>query len=299
MTYRIVGIGEVLWDLLPTGAQPGGAPANFASHTHALGADAAIISRVGDDTLGHDIVARISALGVHTGCVQVDAQRPTGTVVVAVDADGQPQFDICRDVAWDALQADEASLRVVSLADAVCFGSLAQRSDTSRRAIRALVAAAPSTALRILDVNLRQQYYSRAIIEDSLLLATVLKVNETELPRLADMFALSGDVRSQLDQLVERWQLNAVAFTRGDCGSLLRTAHEWSEHPGIPTTVVDTVGAGDAFTAAMTIGLLSGWALDEVNEHANRVASFVASRAGGTPALPPEILAPFAVRVSA
>lgn len=299
MTYRIVGIGEVLWDLLPTGAQLGGAPANFAYHAHALGADSAVVSRVGDDALGHDIIARMSALGVNTECLQIDAQRPTGTVAVDVDSCGQPQFEIRRDVAWDALVSDAASLRVVSSADAVCFGSLAQRDDVSRRAIRTLVEAAPSTALRILDVNLRQQYYSRAIIEDSLLHATVLKVNETELPRLAAMFGLSGDVRSQIDQLVERWQLNAVAFTRGECGSLLRTAHEWSEHPGVATSVVDTVGAGDAFTAAMTIGLLSGWALDDVNEHANRVAAYVASRAGGTPILPADILAPFAARVQA
>ena len=291
--YRIVGIGEVLWDLLPTGAQLGGAPANFAYHAFALGAESCVVSRVGDDTLGHDIIERMAALGVSTDCIQLDASRPTGTVAVEVDAEGQPQFDIRRDVAWDYLTADAAALRAVAGADAVCFGSLAQRADASRDAIRTLVAASPSDALRILDVNLRQQYWSRAIVEESLALATVLKVNDAELPRLAEMFALTGDVRSQIDQLADRWQLRAVAYTRGACGSVLRTAHEWSEHPGVVTSVVDTVGAGDAFTAAMTIGLLSGWALDEVNAHANRVAAFVASCSGGTPALPPEILAPF------
>lgn len=293
--FRIVGIGEVLWDMLPTGAQLGGAPANFAYHAHALGAASCVISRVGDDSLGHDIIERMSALGVRTDCIQLDRTRPTGTVSVTVDGDGQPQFEIRQDVAWDHLVADAAALSAVATADAVCFGSLAQRSSGSRDAIRALVAASPSGALRILDVNLRQHYYSRAIIEDSLALATVLKVNDTELPRLAAMFALTGDVRSQIDQLAERWQLRAIAYTRGASGSVLRTAHEWSEHPGVATSVVDTVGAGDAFTAAMTIGLLSGWALDDVNAHANRVAAFVASCAGGTPAIPAGILAPFAL----
>ncbi len=297
MQYRIVGIGEVLWDLLPSGAQLGGAPANFAYHAAALGADSFIVSRVGDDTLGHDIRERIAATGVHVETIQCCAVRPTGTVAVTVDALGQPQYDIRRDVAWDYVEADAAAHRAVGSADAICFGTLAQRGDVSRAAIRELVAASPSNSLRILDVNLRQQYYSRAIIEDSLALATVLKVNDAELPKLAEMFSLTGDVRSQIDQLADRWQLRAIAYTRGECGSVLRTAHEWSEHPGVVTTVVDTVGAGDSFTAAMTIGLLSGWALDDVNALANRVAAFVASSAGGMPPLPADIQAPFAARV--
>ena len=294
MAYRIVGIGEVLWDLLPTGAQLGGAPANFAYHASSLGARASVISRVGHDRLGHEIIERLGALGVGTDCVQLDPDCPTGTVAVTVDADGQPQFEIRRDVAWDQLVVDPMALRAVAGADAICFGSLAQRADTSRAAIRELVAASSSDALRILDVNLRQAYYSRQIIEESLALATVLKVNETELPKLAELFGLTGDTRAQIDQLVDRFQLRAVAYTRGEHGSVLRTEHEWSEHPGVATTVVDTVGAGDAFTAVMTMGLLSGWALDAVNAHANRVAAFVASNAGGTPALPPELVSPFA-----
>ena len=294
--HRIVGIGEVLWDMLPGGAQLGGAPANFSYHAHALGAASCIVSRVGDDALGRDILARMAALGVRSECIQVDPVRPTGTVGVTVDADGQPQFDIHRDVAWDHLEVTPAATRAVAAADAVCFGTLAQRGEVSHATIRALVAAAPSASLRILDVNLRQHYWSKALIEESLALATVLKVNDTELPKLAALFELRGDVRSQIDQLSERWGLRAVAYTRGEHGSVLRTAHAWSEHPGVTTTVVDTVGAGDAFTAAMTLGLLAGWPLDDVNAHANRVAAFVASHAGGTPALSAECLAPFAAR---
>lgn len=287
--YRIVGIGELLWDLLPTGAQIGGAPANFSYHAGALGAETRTISRVGDDALGHELLAQLKVLGVNTECVQLDPTMPTGTVAVEIDADGQPCFDIRANVAWDHLQVDAAALHAASSADALCFGTLAQRDPVSRAAIRTLVAASSSEALRVLDVNLRQQYYSRALIEESLALATVLKVNDLELPRLVALFSLEGDLRSQLEQLAERWQLRAIALTRGDRGSVLLTAHEWSEHPGVSVDVKDTIGAGDAFTAAMTVGLLSGWALDDVNAHANEVAGFVASCSGGTPPLPSSI----------
>ncbi len=294
--YRVVGIGELLWDLLPTGAQIGGAPANFSYHAGALGAQARTISRVGDDTLGHELLAQLQALGVSTECVQVDPIMPTGTVAVEIDADGQPCFDIRANVAWDHLQVDAAAMHAASSADALCFGTLAQRDPVSRAAIRTLVAASPSDALRVLDVNLRQQYYSRALIEESLALATVLKVNDLELPRLVALFSLDGDLRSQLDQLAERWQLRAIALTRGDRGSVLLTTHAWSEHPGVRVDVKDTIGAGDAFTAAMTVGLLSGWALDDVNAHANEVAAFVASCSGGTPPLPSSIRNAFVMR---
>ncbi|HYW52159.1 MAG TPA: carbohydrate kinase [Gemmatimonadaceae bacterium] len=294
--YRVVGIGELLWDLLPSGARIGGAPANFAYHAGALGADARTISRVGDDALGHELLAQLRTLGVNCDCVQVDPHRPTGTVAVEIDADGQPCFDITRDVAWDCLQAEPSAMLAVKSADAVCFGTLAQRDAVARDAIRTLVAASPHEALCVLDVNLRQQYYSKALIEESLALASVLKVNDVELPKLAALFGLTGSVRAQLDQLAERWQLRAIALTRGDKGSVLRTAHEWSEHPGVHVTVVDTIGAGDAFTAAMTVGLLSGWALDDVNAHANEVAAHVASCAGGTPPLPASIRQAFVQR---
>ena len=294
--FRVVGIGELLWDLLPTGAQIGGAPANFSYHARALGAEARTISRVGDDTLGHELLAQLTALGVSTECVQIDASMPTGTVAVELDADGQPCYDIRANVAWDHMQADAASMHAAASADALCFGTLAQRDPVSRVAIRKLVGTSPSDALRVLDVNLRQDYFSRVLIEESLLLATVLKVNDVELPKLAMMFDLRGDVRAQLEQIAERWQLNAVALTRGDKGSVLLTAHEYSEHPGVHVDVRDTIGAGDAFTAAMTIGLLSGWALDDVNVHANQVAAYVASCSGGTPPLPDAIRQAFLQR---
>jgi fructokinase len=293
VSSRIVGIGEVLWDLLPAGAQLGGAPANFAYHAQALGAHAAVISRVGNDVRGHDIRARLTAAGIACDALQTDAELPTGTVDVTIDSAGQPAYVICADVAWDAIADDATARHAVGMAHAVCFGTLAQRAPESRQAIQHLLAATPADALRILDVNLRQQFYSRSIIESSLALANVLKLNDTELPLLASLFHLSGDAHAQLAQMADRWQLRAIACTRGAHGSVLYANGVWSEHPGIATHVVDTVGAGDSFTAAMTIGLLAGWALDEINAQANVVASFVASQAGATPTLPANITAPF------
>ncbi len=287
--FRVVGLGELLWDLLPTGAQIGGAPANYSYHAGVLGAEARTISRVGADSLARALISQLDALGVSTQFVQVDDALPTGTVEVAIDASGQPQYHITPDVAWDHLQVTPDAMLVASSADAICFGTLAQRNSVSRDAIRTLVAASPSDALRILDVNLRQHFHSAALIDESLMLATVLKVNDVELPLLATMFGLTGTAHAQMTQIAERWQLRAVALTRGDKGSALLTEHAWSEHTGIRVTVVDTIGAGDAFTAAMTIGLLKGWALDEVNARANAVAASVASQAGGTPPLPLEL----------
>ena len=292
--FRVVGIGEVLWDLLPDGAQLGGAPANFAVHAHALGAASGIVSRIGDDDPGREIITRLAGLGLQTDGIQVDPMHLTGTVAVSVDAAGQPQFTSASDAAWDHIAIVDQARRLVSAADAVCFGTLAQRDAVSRQSIQALMRAVPQHALRVFDINLRQAYYSRAIIEESLSLASVLKVNDAELPVLASMFLLEGGQRAQMAQLADRWQLRAVVCTRGAAGSLLCVGGEWSEHPGIPTVVSDTVGAGDSFTAAMTLGLLAGWALDDVSDRANRLASFVAAQSGATPAPPASLRALFA-----
>ncbi|HUR45088.1 MAG TPA: carbohydrate kinase [Candidatus Saccharimonadales bacterium] len=289
MKFKLVGIGEVLWDLLPTGPQMGGAPANFAYHASALGGDGTVISRVGNDDLGREIIARLQNLGVPTNCIETDSAAPTGTVSVDLGANGEPRYTIHENVAWDFLSADANAKVAVSAANAVCFGSLAQRSEPSRTSIRELVRRASPAALRIFDINLRQHYFSRQVIEESLTLANVLKVNETELPKLSEMFSLSGDHCSQIQALAERFDLGLVAFTRGGEGSALYRNGEWSEHSGIRAEVVDTIGAGDSFTAAMAIGLLAGWELGEVNARANQVAAFVCSAAGATPPLPAQL----------
>jgi fructokinase len=292
---RCLGIGEILWDLLPAGKQLGGAPANFAYHAHALGAEGIVVSRVGDDQLGREVIERLRGLGLATDCVAVDPTAATGTVSVALSPEGQPTFTIRENVAWDRLTVEPAALAVARAADAVCFGSLAQRGEASRASIRHLVAATRPGALRVFDINLRQQFYSREIVDASLQLANALKINDGELPVLAGLLDLPArDARQQIEHVARRYDLRLVACTRGAHGSLLFAGGRWSEHPGVHATVVDSVGAGDAFTAAMTLGVLAGWDLARVNGQANEVAAFVCTQAGATPKLPDTLRDAFA-----
>jgi fructokinase len=295
----ILAVGEVLWDLLPAGKQLGGAPANFAFHAHSLGAEACIVSRVGHDSLGQEILARLGALGLSTEGVTLDPCLPTGTVSVELSDDGQPRFTIHEGVAWDNIAVDSRMSTWASHADVVCFGSLAQRSEASRNAIASLVEATPAGAIRVFDINLRQHFYSQAVVARSLELANVLKLNDAELPVLAAMFSLSGDVREQIVALASRFDLRLVALTRGSQGSLLHAKGQWSDHPGERATVKDTVGAGDSFTAAVAMGMLAGSRLDDINAFANRVAAFVCSQSGATPCLPDSLRSHAVLRTSA
>ena len=286
MKAKILSLGEVLWDLLPSGPVLGGAPANFAIHAWALGAEASLVTRIGNDPLGSRVLEHFSKDGFPTEFISVDPSAPTGVVSVNVGADGQPGYVIAEDVAWDRLVVDVSSLEEAAGVDAVCFGSLAQRSSVSRDAIRSLVRATPKVALRIFDVNLRQEYYSPEILESSLELANVLKLNDTELPVLGRLFSLKGGVSEQLAELARRFDLRAVVYTRGGHGSLLWVEGELCEHPGLCSVVRDTVGAGDAFTVAVVLGLLKGWSLEAISQAANEVAAFVCSQVGATPSLP-------------
>ena len=293
MKLKLVGIGEILWDLLPDGRQLGGAPANFAYHASALGARGSIVSRIGNDSFGREILMTLQKLGLRTDLIEVDSTAPTGTVNVTVASDGQPQFIIHEPVAWDAITGNEAARKVVSEADAVCFGTLAQRRPASHHAIRSLVQLTRQSAFRILDVNLRQNYYSRELIDESLAVANLLKMNDTELPRIGSMFGWEGDERHVIKQIANRFDLHTIALTRGAHGSLLYSRGAWDDHTGIPATVVDTVGAGDSFTAAMTIGLLAGWPLAVINARANEIAAVVCRHVGGTPPIPDRLSEPF------
>ena len=289
ISQRIFGIGEVLWDLLPRGRQLGGAPANFAFHARSLGLEATVISCVGEDELGREILSRLQELQVPVDSVTRNMELPTGTVSVMLDGRGVPHYTIHEPVAWDRIQPTPNTVENVRRAEAVCFGSLAQRGRTSREAIQELVSVAPETALRVFDINLRQEFYSREVIEQSLRLANVLKLNDSELPVLAAMFELAGSVREQLSQLVKRFELQTVALTCGEKGSLLHHHGCWSECSVRPVKVVDTVGAGDAFTAALVNGLLRGIDLDRINSAANEVARHICASAGATPRLPDEL----------
>ncbi|MEI6715110.1 MAG: carbohydrate kinase [Verrucomicrobiota bacterium] len=290
MKPRIVSIGEVLWDLFPQGAVLGGAAANFALHARAFGGDARLISRVGNDSLGFQVIQDFRKSGFPTEFIAVDPLAETGVVSVDLGADGQPMYRIAPNVAWDQMVVERAALEEVERADAVCFGSLAQRSPVSRETIRTLVGVSRTEALRVFDINLRQDYFSREVIEASLELANVLKLNDGELPVLAELFNLKGVPAVQLAELARRFELRGVVYTRGAHGSLLWVDGVLDEHSGISTEVRDTVGAGDSFTAAVVMGLLNGMPLPEVHQTANEVAAFVCSQSGATPALPENLL---------
>jgi fructokinase len=281
-----VGIGEVLWDLLPGGRQFGGAPANFAYHGKALKADAYVVSCVGRDELGDDILAHLDHLGLGHDHVAVDPEHPTGTVSVRLDAAGKPDYVIHEQVAWDYLRLLPQTLGLAARADAVCFGSLAQRYVVSRLAIRDFLTTTRPECLRVFDINLRQHFYNVDTVAVGLEAADVLKLNDEELPVIARLLSIHGTLEETLATLCRRYDLKLIALTEGPRGSLLFSPHAQSRHGGHRTEVVDTVGAGDAFTAVLAYGLLSGASLDAINEQANRVASFVCSRAGATPEMP-------------
>lgn len=290
----IVGVGEVLWDLLPAGPEMGGAPANFAYHARALGALASVVTRVGNDPLGQEILRRFNQFELAPETVQVDDAAPTGTVSISLNGDGVPQYVIHDNVAWDRLAATPTALALVCQADAVCFGTLAQRNEIGRVAIQQLVAVAPATTWRVFDINLRQTFYSQDIIKQSLRLANVLKLNDSELSILAAMFNLGKSPRQQIEGLAKGFGLRLVALTCGAHGSLLYREGKWSEQESRRVKVVDTIGAGDAFTAALVMGLLLEFALEDLHATAAELAAHVCSHSGAMPPLPSRIRDRFA-----
>ena len=278
--FKIVGLGEVLWDVLPTGKQLGGAPANFAYISNQLGNHGIIASRVGNDSDGKEILHSLEKVGVDVSHIQTDAEHQTGTVKVSLE-NGQPSYEITENVAWDFLELTADWRELAKTSDAVCFGTLARRNSVSRQTIQAFVKLVNPNCLRIFDVNLRQKYYSSEILRESFELANVVKLNHEELPNICEMAEIEGaNEQEKAEKLREKFDLRMVCLTRGANGSLLITENELSENGGIKVEIADTIGAGDAFTAALTHGFLRGWSLDEINEKANRVGAFVASQTG-------------------
>ena len=284
---QVAAIGEILWDVFDTGPRFGGAPANFAgSFAKLSGASAQtwMLSAVGNDELGTQAIERLRAQGVETNRVaQVDF--PTGQVFIQLNEAGSAEYEFLNQVAWDQLETTPEMLILAMDLDAICFGSLGQRSQPSRDTIQTVVHATPSSALRVFDVNLRPPFVDAQVVERSLEIATVLKLNDDELPVLAGWFSLTGDPARQLRMLAERFMLDTVALTRGDKGSIIVRGNTISEHAGVATEVVDTVGAGDAFTARLVLGLLRGESLDELNQAANELAARVCATAGADWAL--------------
>lgn len=290
--HLILGIGELLWDMLPAGPRLGGAPANFSVMAGRLGSHVAILSRIGRDDLGRKAVDLLDPLPADTEFLQVDPMHETGTVTVAF-REGQPEYTIHEPAAWDFMELSDEWVKLAERADAICFGSLAQRSVESRQTIQTLAAQTQANCIRVFDVNLRSPFYSSEVIQESLELASVMKMNDAEVPQVLGLLGMPamdydapGALRIGAERLLEEFPtLQMVAVTRGGSGSLLVKRDEWHEHPGIPIKVADTIGAGDAFTAAMTCYMLRGADLPTLNEAGNRWGGWVASQAGAMPEL--------------
>jgi fructokinase len=288
-SFVVAGVGELLWDIFPEGKRLGGAPVNFSYHCRQLGATGYSVSAVGNDELGAEIRAVLVAKSLPDLFVAMDETHPTGTVQVTLE-NGKPSYEICEGVAWDHIPMSGKLETLAKKTDAVCFGSLAQRNDVSRATIHAFLDAMRPDALKIFDVNLRQTFFSKEIIEASLVHSNILKLSDEELPVLSDLFGIFGSVSEQLEALRAKFDLKLIAYTRGPDGSLLVAADEASDHPGCPGEAINSVGAGDSFTATLCMGLLNQKPLAEINHHANRMATFVCSQDGATPVLRADLL---------
>lgn len=284
----VVGLGEVLWDVLPAGEKIGGAPINFAYHVNALGGRGVPVSTLGDDERGRRALEELKKRDLPLDAISIDLEHPTGYVQANVDEAGVAKFVFPDDVAWDNLRLNARAMEYAGEARVVCFGSLAQRSTVSREAIRLFLDSAPG-ALKVFDLNLRQNFYSQVIIEPSLFRADILKISDDEFPVLAKMFGVEGATKDALGVFVERFDLQLSVLTRGGEGSLLLGKDDCFDHPGVATTLSDTIGAGDSFTASTILGYLLGHSLEQISDHANRLAAYVCTQAGAMPRIPEEL----------
>lgn len=287
----VVGLGELLWDMLPEGPRLGGAPANFAVMAGRLGDVAVVASRVGSDLLGNEARGELKTLPVDASRLQVDENYATGTVTVVLDY-GEPHYTFQEPVAWDRMELTPEWLDLARSADAVCFGTLAQRDIQSRQTILGFLDATRPECVRIADVNLRAPFWTAEVLRQSLARATVLKLNVHELPevlratRLCAQAAMPGrddEILRGARQLMECYPLQMVCVTMGGDGSVLVTREESHRHRGLPIVVRDTVGAGDAFTAALAHYYLEGAPLAVLNEAGNRWGAWMASQRGAMP----------------
>lgn len=292
---RVAAIGELLWDLLPEGPQLGGAPANFAAIlAQVFACDAAksagevfLVSCVGDDPLGIQARQQLVARSVHPDFIAVDPNRPTGTVEVELDADQGPRYRICNDVAWDAVPETPQLAALAPTLDAICFGTLAQRSTMTRATLHSLIQATRPGCLRVFDVNLRAPDWTTEAIVWGCRHATLFKMNHEEVAHVAKAIGAEeqGSPLQIAHSLVDQFPIQLVAITRGSQGSLLVSRDAVNDHPGIPVHVADSIGAGDCFTAALTYFSLHHRPLSIVAEAANRWGAWAASQHGGMPLL--------------
>ncbi len=279
----IIGLGEVLWDRLPGGDRLGGAPANFAFHVSQLGVRAVLVSAVGTDDAGQRLAARLAKTGVDLSDLQHDGSHATGAVTITLEH-GEPRYEIAADAAWDHIAWRPGLDQLARECDAVCFGTLAQRGTVSRKTIQFFLQAARPVSVRVFDVNLRQQFYTREILDAGLRHASVVKLNDEELRVIAGLLNLDRD--DPVSHLLEKFALDLVALTLGADGCELRSREQTVRAAAPRIMLADAVGAGDAFTAAMVCCLLRGDSLAETAERAVQLGAFVASQPGAMPVHP-------------
>jgi fructokinase len=291
MKNIVVGMGEALWDVLPEGKKIGGAPANFAYHVSQFGLDSCVISAIGSDNLGREILENFTSKGLHYLIDEVP--YPTGTVQVEIDPAGIPQYDIKENVAWDNIPYTPQLEAVAEQTRAVCFGSLAQRNVVSRETINRFLNAMPrrDDSLVVFDVNLRQGFYTKEILCNSMSRCNILKINDEELITLSRMFGYPGiDLQDKCWILLGKYNLRMLILTCGVNGSYVFTPGNVSFQPTPVVEVADTVGAGDSFTAAFIASILKGKSVDEAHRKAVEVSAYVCTRKGAMPTLPRELV---------
>jgi fructokinase len=286
----VIGVGELLWDLFPSGRQLGGAPANFAFHAQQLGAKGYIISAVGNDENGNEILRLLVQKGMDTGFIGQLDKIPTGTVTVDLDSHGIPVYSVHENVAWDYIPFKPSVYQLLKNAAAFCFGTLAQRNANSLNSIQSFLKALPASCLIVFDVNLRQHYFTKELIESSLRYAHIFKLNGEELSVISELLKIDGSEEEQLQFLLNTYQLRLIALTKGALGSLLYSGQEVSRQDTPKIKVTDTVGAGDAFTAALVVSVLEGLPIKIVHQNAADVAACVASQKGGMPDFSTQVL---------
>lgn len=286
----VVGMGEALWDVLPEGKKIGGAPANFAYHVSQFGLPSCVVSAVGEDALGKEIVENFTSKGLNQLIAEVP--YPTGTVQVEIDPAGIPQYEIKENVAWDNIPYTPQLEALASMTKAVCFGSLAQRNIVSRETIDRFLDAMPRTdeSLAVFDVNLRQGFYTKEILCNSMKRCNILKINDEELVTVSRMFGYPGiDLQDKCWILLGKYNLKMLILTCGINGSYVFTPGNVSFQPTPKVEVADTVGAGDSFTAAFIASILRGKSVEEAHSLAVRTSAFVCTKKGAMPMLPADL----------
>lgn len=283
---KIIGIGEVVWDCFPEGKRLGGAPINFCFFAKELGADSYPVTAIGEDELGDETIAVLKKTGLNLRHVSRNL-LPTGKVLVSLNELGVPQYNIVENVAWDEIECSRATMDLVSDADVVCWGSLAQRSEKSRTSILKFIDAVPNTSLKVFDINIRQHFYSTDLIVESLQKANVLKLNEDELPLVISLLSLSTDFVEAIAELISRFSLKYVIFTQGAVRSgVFDVSGEISSINTPKVEVADTVGAGDSFTATFVVNMLRGKSVVESHRRAVEVSAYTCTQRGAINPLP-------------